>query len=195
MPLFNSSILTGSQEGDHAIIQFGSQGDASGAGVQPTIFRSYADGPGQATVRVTSLPDFGANAALYDPKGYVPSIQMNWVQVQSGPNFIWELVSMWMNLNGSGPWRVTLTKQYSGYAANTRHVYLSTVSSGTLVSNVMDLYFESGYNDSAGDREITPLQTSAEFTGSKITVALQKHYIAFPTANCSGTCRFKLEKL
>ena len=73
---------------------------------------------------------------------------------------------------------------------------MSTASGGSLGSPpVMDLYYESGFADSAGDREITPLQTSAEFSGSGITVALQKHYIASGGANCQGTCRFKIEQV
>jgi hypothetical protein len=201
MPLFNASLLTGSLP-QHAIIQFGCQADGSGSGVQGTIFRSFLEtstispstssllGPGNQ-----SLLTKGDNAILYDPNNIVNAISMNWVQTQSGPNYIYALTEMQFNLNAGGPWRITLIKQYSSYGSNTQHVYLSTVSGGILVDLVMDLYYESGFADSAGDREITPLQTSAEFTGSGITVALQKHYLADSFANCEGTCRFKIEQV
>ena len=202
MPLFNTSILTSSQENDYSYIQFGAQADGSGlpgANISG-ITRPYLNTISPTTTNPTT--DTGDNAILNDPQGLIQrvgttGVVMNWAQVGSTPNYV--TTQTRIRLANSGNHRFTLTKQYDSYGANTDKVSLVWVVGGgggefNNQNRILDLYD----SDSAGGQAV-PLQTTETVNIPSlyrdITMFLVGKPLSSGSVNCTGTCRFKIERL
>ena len=200
MPLFNASILTGSQQANYSYIQFGSQADGSSLGGSNIsgITRPYLLTTSPTTQNPTT--DTGDNAILNDPQNLINSIEMNWSQVGSTPNYV--TTQTRIRFNNGGNHKFTLVKQYDSYGSNTDKVSLvhgASLSGAGEFNNqnrIIDLYD----SDSAGGQAI-PLQTTAtvDLTGSidfkRITIFLVGKPNSSGSINTTGTCRFKVERV
>lgn len=202
MPLFNSSILTSSQENNYSYIQFGAQNDGSslpGSNISG-ITRPYLNTTSPTTTNPTT--DIGDNAILNDPQGLIQlvgttGVVMNWTQVGSTPNYV--TTQTRIRLKNSGNHKFTLVKQYDSYGANTDKVSLVYVvgAGGGEYNNqnrILDLYD----TDSAGGTSI-PLQTTATVNipslYKDITMFLVGKPLSSGGVNCTGFCRFKIERV
>ena len=202
MPLFNTSILTSSQENNYSYIQFGAQSDGSslpGSNISG-ITRPYLNTQSPTTTNPTT--DTGDNAILNDPQGLIQlvgttGVVMNWVQIGTTPNY--STTQTRIRLKNSGNHKFTLVKQYDSYASNVDKVSLVYVVGGgggefNNQNRILDLYD----SDSAGGQAI-PLQTTATVNIPSlyrdITMFLVGKPLSSGGVNCTGFCRFKIERV
>ena len=202
MPLFNTSILTSSQENNYSYIQFGAQNDGSslpGANISG-ITRPYLNTQSPTTTNPTT--DTGDNAILNDPQGLIQlvgttGVVMNWVQIGTTANY--STTQTRIRLKNSGNHKFTLVKQYDSYASNVDKVSLVYVVGGgggefNNQNRIVDLYD----SDSAGGQAIA-LQTTATVNIPSLYRDITMFLVGKPLANgnifCTGTCRFKIERV
>lgn len=202
MPLFNTSILTSSQQNNYSYIQFGSQNDGSALGGSNIsgITRPYLNTSSPRTTNPTT--DTGDNAILNDPQGLIQlvgttGVVMNWVQEGSTPNY--STTQTRIRLKNSGNHKFTLVKQYDAYASNVDKVSLVYVVGGgggefNNQNRILDLYD----SDSAGGQAI-PLQTTETVNIPSLYKDITMFLVGKPLANgnifTTGFCRFKIERV
>lgn len=206
MPLFNASILTGSQQNTYANIQFGAQADGSGSGVLSSVTKPFLNTI--SPTRPVGSTSTGDTLVLNDPAGVTrfggaSSILVNSVQTGAPP--VEAITGVAIQLKSSSDYKITLTQQYSSYGDNVDGCGLKLVDSQILAGGgygvqpiIMDLAKD--VNDSAGwaEHDLAPVGTSATFSTTSnpdyLTVVLSKKYLSHQTgANTTGTVRFKLE--
>jgi hypothetical protein len=202
MPLFNASILTGSQQNTYANIQFGAQADGSGSGVLSSVTKPY-NGSASPTRPYLST-DTADTLILNDPAGVTKFVQVNATRI--GTTSTENVSGVAIKLNGNSDYKITLTQQYSSYGDNVDGCGLKLVDHQILSGGgyavqpiIMDLAKNvrdsAGWPDDASD--LAPVGTSATFNTNSyeyITVVLSKKYLGHQTgANTTGTVRFKLE--
>jgi|TARA_R100000482_G_scaffold113838_2_gene56563 hypothetical protein len=213
MPLFNTSILTGSEQGQFAVVQFGGQEDSGSTGGS-NIAGVVKPGSGGT---VDSAGHTGAgNETLYDPFNLTGGSKQT---TATGPfiyndGFLYEyslgsgqqISNVYFQMNPSNygqQHRVTLIKTYDSFDAGIDKVSLvqrltSNPSSGDTTYNnavvIMDLLNRLG--DSTNN--ITDLETTATFTPSSTFGYITMLQVGLPlqssgSRRTTGTCRFKIE--
>jgi|MDTB01.3.fsa_nt_gb hypothetical protein len=207
MPLFNASILTGSQQNTFANIQFGAQADGSGAGVLSSVTKPY-NGSASPTRPYLST-DTADTLVLNDPAGVTKfggaaSVQVNATRI--GTTSTENVNGVAIRLLQNRDYKITLTQQYSSYGDNVDGCGLKLVDFQILAGGgyavqpiIMDLATDvrdsAGWPDDASD--LAPVGTSATFTTTSsleyITVVLSKKYLGNGNAFTTGTVRFILE--
>lgn len=214
MPLFNASILTGSQQGNHAIIQAGGLGDTSGSGVYGAAYNPWQTTGNSSPTRLKGSSDTGANRILYDPQGLINSLIINASGTVPG-NTSYEFInSVTWKLNSAGTYKFTLIKQYDSYTNNASHprlidgVGLISSPSSSMSSPAFDwlnepvklvLWETQTDNPSSGDPQpLTALESSNTVTISSdiyLYMVMRKDYLSYSGVYANGTARIKVEKL
>ncbi|MEK9696245.1 MAG: hypothetical protein VW270_10800 [Candidatus Poseidoniales archaeon] len=213
MPLFNASILTGSQQGNHAIIQAGGFGDVSGSGIFSRNDAPWQDSSSSPS-RLKGSADTGNNRILYDPQGLIDSLIINASGTVPG-NTNYEFVnSVTWKLNSAGTYKFTLIKQYDSYTNNASFPKLidgvgliasvlgdggGGASSWTFEPVKLVLWETETANPSSGDPEpLTALESSNTVTITNdryLYMVMRKDYLSYGGVYVDGTARIKIEKL
>ncbi len=211
MPLFNASLLTGSQQGNHAIIQAGGMGDASGSGIYSASYAPWTASATASPIRLKGSGDTADNKILYDPQGLV-SLSVSASGTVPG-NTSYEFVnSVTWSLTSSGTYRFTLIKQYDSYTNDAGYprlidgvglvAYTSfgpSASSWSFEPTVLVLWETATANPSSGDPvPLTPLEvsTTATLTSNNfLYMTMRKEYLSYSGVYANGTARIKIEKL
>ena len=208
MPLFNSSILTGSQGGNFSVIQMGGLGDLSGSGVYGARYNPWNGSASPLVAEGSS--DTGDNAILYDEANLFNSIIVN-TSPSNTPGYL-NVSSVVFPLKSAGTYRFTLIKQYSSYS-NSGHNFIDGVGLISLTSTSVTspafswlqepvklvLWETETANPSSGDPQpLTALESSNTVTlgaDKNLYIVMRKDYLSYGGVYATGTARIKIEKL
>ena len=207
MPLFNASLLTGSQQGNFAIIQTGGLGDESGTAINSGRYNPFNGS--SSPLRLTGSDDTGDSAILYDPQGLITTLGVNDSQSNT-PGYSY-VNSLYWQLKTAGDYRFTLIKQYSSYSngSTTKIDGVGLISSiSSVPAGASSWQFETvklvlweTYTDnpSSGDPvPLTPLEASNTVTITNdrfLFMVMRKEYLSYGGVYALGTARIKIEKL
>ena len=215
MPLFNTSILTGSEQGQFAVVQFGNQsagGSTGGSNIAGVTRPGVGSGDNVDSAGHTSP----GNLTLYDPFNLTAGSKQT---TASGPfiyndGFLYEysfgsqqqISNVYFQMNPSNygqQHRVTLIKTYDSFSAGldkcslVQRLTSNPSGADTTYNNavvIMDLC--NRLADSTNN--ITDLETTATFTPSSTFGYITMLQVGLPLQASqnnatSGTCRFKIE--